>query len=397
MIGQVFKMFWYDRKKYVGVLLEQVLIFVILLMSVVSLFEAISKYREPGLINTDDVVITGHMLHGGGSGRGLTEEEYQKVVRGMDVIIEKMRKEPYVVAITRSSGLAPYLRSDEYYVQMYGDTVKADDKAVQVVVKRVDREAKDVFSLELEEGTWMRGATLEDGSCPVVLSRQLADELGWKDAVGRKLFMRRSMTVVGVIAGVKQDPFTKSPAAILVPLEAFPMGGYEENAAKIKPGYKDEFHNRFSKEFKRLGLAEVAVQMYYDMDQLKDEALSETIFGIGILAIPTVFLLLFAFIGTFGLFWLNAKKRRVEFALRTVVGATRRRLMALVVVESLVLSVVAAVPGMLLFCFVYEWRGVQVAALAVSFGVMVLFGVFSAWWPAYQVSRVNPVEAMREV
>ena len=51
MIGHVLKMLWQERRKYAGVLMEQMLIFVILMVSMVALFETIDKYREPGLLN----------------------------------------------------------------------------------------------------------------------------------------------------------------------------------------------------------------------------------------------------------------------------------------------------------------------------------------------------------
>ena len=133
------------------------------------------------------------------------------------------------------------------------------------------------------------------------------------------------------------------------------------------------------------------------MSGLKRRSMFDVVFGVAMRVIPTAFLLLFAFIGTFGLFWLNSKKRKAEFALRLVVGATKPRLINLVVMESLILSVLAALPGMVLFGFVYDWTGVNVAAIVVTLIVMILFAVFSAWWPAYKVARVNPVEAMREV
>ena len=93
-----------------------------------------------------------------------------------------------------------------------------------------------------------------------------------------------------------------------------------------------EFHACFSKEYKRLGLAEKAVSFCYEMSGLKRGSMFEVVSGVAMRAIPTAFLLLFAFIGTFGLFWLNSKKRKVEFALRLVVGATKPRLINLVVI-----------------------------------------------------------------
>ena len=396
MIRHILKILWYNRRKYTGVLIEQVLIFIILMVSLVSLFEAISKYREPGLLNTDNVILFGYMLHGGGGGQGMSREEQSEVARCMDVIIEKMRKEPFVEAITESVGLAPYLRSHRYYVEMYGDTVRADGKAVGVIVRFADKAAKKVFNLELEEGTWIIEGTLEDGSYPAIVSRQLMDKLGWHDAMGRKLQMGNTFTVVGIIAGIKQSVFADSPESIIVPKEIVSRYGYNECCAKIKSGFEDEFHACFSREFKRMGLANKAVQTCSSMEDSKIGSMYDTVSSIVMQVVPTSFLLLFAFIGTFGWFWLNSKKRKVEFALRVVVGATRNRLVSLVVLESLILSVMAALPGILLFCFVYEWTAVHVMTVGITFVIMVLFSVFSAWWPAYQVSKVNPVEAMRD-
>ena len=397
MIGHVVKMLWYNRRKYSGVLIEQVLIFIILLVSMISLLEAICKYREPGLINTDNVMIFGYMLHGGGGGLGMSMEEQREVACTMEVIADKLREKPFVESITLSAGLAPYMRAERYYADMYADTVRTDDgKAVEVIRKFVDNEAQKVFDLKLEEGIWLAEGTLEDGSYPTILSRQLVDKLGWENAIGRKLYMGCTFTVVGVIAGVRQSVFMDNPVAMLIPTAVWRQLGYAEYCAKIKPGYEDEFHFYYSKEFKRTGLVENSVQICYSMDELKKGSMLDTISSVSMQAIPTVFLLLFAFIGTFGLFWLNSKKRKVEFALRVVVGATRNRLVSLVVLESLILSVMAALPGILLFCFVYEWTAVHVMAVGITFVIMVLFSVFSAWWPAYQVSKVNPVEAMRD-
>lgn len=395
MIGHILKMLWQERKKYAGVLMEQVLIFIILMVSMVALFEAINKYQEPGLLNTDNVMMFGYMLHGGGHGN---QDDIRDVGWKMDIIIEKLRKESFVVMITKSNGLAPYLRSDVYYDGMFADTVKVDGKSAGVIVKFADKEAESVFQPKLEEGEWLTNNALEDGSRPAVITHQLMNKLGWSEAIGKRLYLGgRTLTIVGISPGVKQNVFSDMPTAIIIPRDEEQLSSYEECCAKIKPGYEDEFHASFSKEYKRLGLAEKAVSLCYEMSGLKRKSMFDVVSGVAMRAIPTAFLLLFAFIGTFGLFWLNSKKRKVEFALRLVVGATKHRLISLVVTESLILSVLATLPGMVLFGFVYEWTGVNVAAIGMTLVVMIVFAVFSAWWPAYRVARVNPVEAMREV
>ena len=224
MIGHILKMLWQERKKYAGVLMEQVLIFIILMVSMVALFGAIDKYREPGLLNTDDVVVFGYMLHGGGNG---SQDDMRDVGQGMNIIIEKLRKEPFVVAVTRSNGLAPYLRSDVYYDGMFADTVKADGKSVGVIVKFADKEAESVFQPKLEEGEWLTNNVLEDGSRPAVITRQLMDKLGWSEAIGKRLYLGgRTLTIVGISPGVKQNVFSDMPTAIIIPRDEEQLSSY---------------------------------------------------------------------------------------------------------------------------------------------------------------------------
>ena len=199
-----------------------------------------------------------------------------------------------------------------------------------------------------------------------------------------------------------------------------------EYMVRVKEGETDNFRNLMNKEF-NLMMGEEPVRLsfgniekwklndmrgvfitllgmgtnqeisLFSLKSLKVTTMLSDIVNMGAMIIPVLFLLVFTFIGTFGLFWLYSSKRRKEFALRIVVGSTPRGLYRFVVSESLLLSVLALLPGMVLFCFVYPFDPVHLSALGCACLVMILFSVFSAWWPAYKVARVNPVEAMREV
>ena len=109
---------------------------------------------------------------------------------------------------------------------------------------------------------------------------------------------------------------------------------------------------------------------------------------------PAFFLFIFAFIGTFGLFWLQSKKRLKEYALQLALGATRRDLMKMVLGESLLISVMASIPSVLLAFFIYDFTVENIAAVVTTILLMCLFSLFSAWYPAYRISRVNPAEVL---
>lgn len=133
-----------------------------------------------------------------------------------------------------------------------------------------------------------------------------------------------------------------------------------------------------------------------ELDKLKAVYMQNELLSLIAIIVPTFFLLIFVFIGTFGLFWLYSSRRRKEFALRIVVGSTPIGLRNFVILEAILLTILSWIPGMILFFLIYSVNSIDLLALVATCFVMMLFSVFSAWWPAYQVSQVNPVEAMRE-
>ena len=129
------------------------------------------------------------------------------------------------------------------------------------------------------------------------------------------------------------------------------------------------------------------------LDMARKDGLIEEITDIILQAIPTLFLLIFAFIGTFGVFWLNSKKRIKEFALRIAVGSTPKSLIGLVIMESIIISTIAMIPGLVLAMSIYEFTMVHYIAIGITIIFMFVFSIVSAWYPAYIVSKINPARA----
>jgi ABC-type antimicrobial peptide transport system permease subunit len=114
--------------------------------------------------------------------------------------------------------------------------------------------------------------------------------------------------------------------------------------------------------------------------------------------IPTVFLFIFAFLGTFGVVWMQSKKRISEFGLRIAFGCTPARMMRSVIFENLKLTTFAMLPGLIVIANLYafapkgwEWS----AAVGAAIVIMWLFSAVSAWYPAWKAAKVPPVEALR--
>ena len=379
------KMIWNRRNKVWEILVEQFFIVLVLMLCLGSLFSALKKYNDPGLLNTDNTFVFSCMPVNFNSRASLRESG-----RITSLVVERLRTNPAIESVTVGSGLAPYMRDGDNYS---GDTVRINDKKIMAAIKTVDKYALDVFDIRLEEGEWFTGETkLADGSLPVVVSRQLVDAVGWVDAVGKKFVYRnRELTVIGVVAGVKHAVFEPSSEAILFPFEHLP---FMECVAKVKKGHEADFYNACDKEFKRAGLNNDVELFVSPMEEWKAFSMVGTMLSVAAQAVPAFFLFIFAFIGTFGLFWLQSKKRLKEYALQLALGATRRDLMKMVLGESLLSSVMASIPSVLLAFFIYDFTVENIAAVVTTILLMCLFSLFSAWYPAYRISRVNPAEVL---
>ncbi len=395
MLRHIFKLFWNQRNVYGGMYAEQMVVFIVLLFCFLLVGEKSRQYFTVGMLNTENIYECSYYTLPEGSSLSIKELDEK-----MKVVYEKVRHDPSVVTSGRSVVLTPYIRPEEINPW---DSVQIDDKKVKVRVKAGDQDVFNVFEPQLDEGEWLTDSRLEDGTYPAVITRQLKEQMGWKQGVGKKIYSRGfTFSVVGVISGIKEEPLKPSPPTLIFPVDIdFNLwwGGYgdeKDYLFRIREGNVDDFRDLINREFYKLmgnDNVELAITDIESgkLGQMQDEFLTLT--GV---VIPSVFLFVFAFIGTFGLFWLYLSKRKKEFALRIVVGSTPAGLKRFVILEGVLLTALAWIPGLIIFFGVYPINKINLIALGAACVVMIVFSVFSSWYPAYQVAEVNPVEAMRE-
>lgn len=288
--------------------------------------------------------------------------------------------------------MIPYMRDNAWY-----DSVRIDGKVYRVNHKGAEEEAYKVFCPDVVEGEWLTDDRLEDGSFACVVSKQLVDELQWSQAIGHKFFMgRNDLTVVGVISGIKHQVLLASEPTVIMPCNAMGYSDmFRELCARVYPGREKEFIMAYYKEFQRLIPVQEAQPFAMDMKFAKEASYDTALVYIMLQAVPTIFLFVFAFIGTFGLFMQNSERRAREYALRLAVGATPCRLLVFVMLESVVVTLLACLPGVLLSVFIYECTLPEWTGVCVTVFVMVVFSILSAWYPAYRVTKVNPAETLK--
>lgn len=384
MLRSMLILIWNDRKRFAGIFIEQILVFIVCMLCLVSIAFAIYEYNEPGILDTENVISVGYSVINKNAGN------LNDISRDFDQLLEKLRRNPNVKAISREDNFTPYIRGDSHKL----DSITIDHIQLKVYTKWADRYTKSVYNIELIEGEWLTDETLADGSEGIVITQNIANTLKWQKAVGRKMLVcNRNYTVVGVIKGFRHTVSRPSSATVIMPISSRNTS-YKEIAVKVNDLelFTNDFYVEWNRTMKNRGLA-----LTFDyLDKLRKSDVISEITDIVLQTIPTVFLIIFAFIGTFGIFWLNLKKRSKEFALRIVVGSTPIQLMWYVVKESVIITSISVLPGLLLTVFIYEFTIVHLLAIGISIMLMLVFAIFSAWYPAYKVAQVNPVDAMRE-
>ena len=365
-----------SNRRVSGIMLEQILIFIILMISIVSISTTVSRYNKPGLIGVENVVTFTPI-------GGKNDAE---VSSNMNLLVENFKKNPNVKAFSIGDGFAPY------HSYPKSDSIIIDRIKIEAFIKFTDENAINVFGLELIEGGWLTKETLSDGHLQAVITQDLADKLNWSESVGRKISLDGlDYIIVGVLDGFRQSAFRKQRLPCII----LPNVSSQVKAVSVKVKDVDAFNVDFYAQWNKL-MKDKNVRFHFgDLEREKQNDMLGEILGLAVLVIPTIFLLIFAFIGTFGIFWLSSQKRIKEFALRIAIGSTPTKLIGLVIKESIVITSISIVPGLLLSFFIYEFTIVHIIAIGITVILMLLFSIFSAWYPAYTVSKINPAKAIK--
>ena len=108
-------------------------------------------------------------------------------------------------------------------------------------------------------------------------------------------------------------------------------------------------------------------------------------------------------VGVMNVMLVSVTERRLEIGIRMAIGARRRDIKLMFLIESLVLSLVGGIIGTLIgvgssaiFAGVLDWSFTLAGyAIPLGVGVAMAVGVFFGIYPAAAAARMNPVDALR--
>ena len=123
----------------------------------------------------------------------------------------------------------------------------------------------------------------------------------------------------------------------------------------------------------------------------------------------SLFIFIVSMILIMNVMMMSVKEKTREIGTMRAIGTKRRSIMALIIYESLILSFIGGVIGILLMSPVYDILGILMGAKNVNFFhfavpsavvvqvalIVFVIGTFSGLIPAYLANRISPIEALR--
>ena len=393
MIRHIFKLIWNRKRSLAWIFVEQALVFGILLFCFTSLVNLVTQYYSKGTIRFENIAQLGAAKFD--RFQVFEEGEEEAIEAQFRNMVERMKdwQSVDIVSINRNFAVP---HSGAYK----NDTLIFNGRAYRAEIRFCDENYYKMFSLKLNAGEWFRDSDVSEIP-PALITQKLADNMGLTgNVIGQTIeYNGRIYRITGVVEALKINAYSPQSSSLFMPAStATNINGWQ-CVVKYKQGQERDFSRAFVAEFYR----------NFPRDQFKPENLSlykmQSIntFGQATLqlyafSIPTAFLLIFAFLGTFGVVWMQSKKRMSEMGLRIALGCTPARLQRLIILENLILTTLAMTPGLIVVANLYafspkgwEW----LAAVGAAITLMWLFSAFSAWYPARQAAKVQPVEALK--
>ena len=451
MIKHIFKIIWTEKKLNAWILLEMIVSFSILWFCTDYLFYMGKKYFEPKGFNIEDTYKINLEIANNPYSAMMTKyyetgeitDENRAVVEAYRqgktpnqnyndrawLLLRMIEQYPGVEYASLSRIANPY-NTGSILGQYFVDSLQSspgpkEDFHTYKYQKAVSPDFFHVFQIKLIEGEYFnenlsldRQFIISGDDNNLFSKENVADVkwLYWKDQQGNTI----SGKVAGVVNKTKRGDYEDFIPVVYVPLEKdadLTLG--MEICFRLNPEADKNFINRFNKEMKPL--LDVEPFSYHGIESLKDtrekymkifdyDSKFKSIY------LVSFFLIFNILIGIVGTFWFRMQSRRGEVGLRMAMGASKKGIRRMYMLEAILLLSLATIISIIICINISMTDFLESASLpmvfrmdneivswsrylgnsALTFLALSIITIFSVWYPAQKASTVQPAEVLRD-
>jgi putative ABC transport system permease protein len=241
------------------------------------------------------------------------------------------------------------------------------------------------------------------------VAHDVADALGHPLATGDQIVAdRQTVTVVGILESLPLNPILGLDLnhSVIIPFGTarrfLPDPQITNVAARLAIGADDKATTTRVRSYFETRLRGGTVQMQTARQLIDGVEQQMKIYGLLLLAIGSVSLVVGG-VGVMNVMLMSVMERRQEIGLRRAIGARRRDVRAMFLIEALILSGVGSLVGIVLGTF-SGWVFAKSSgwtfeaapgALPVALGMALAVGLFFGSYPAARAACLDPITALR--
>jgi putative ABC transport system permease protein len=299
--------------------------------------------------------------------------------------------------------------------------VKYGNESFSVGVTGVTQDYQDTRSYTMAEGRFVSDGDNKSETLVAVLGSQTAEDLfGGLTAIGKTISIKGvKFEVVGVLESKGSSGFGSSDDAILIPLET----GYSKLFGSTATYNDRKIVNSISVSVATTeAMDTVSAQITFllrrshkltSSDELDFNVLSQADLLSTLTTVTqtlTIFLgaiagisLLVGGIGIMNIMLVSVTERTKEIGLRKAVGATKNQILTQFLIETMTLSVLGGIIGILLgvsLALIFKATGmissvITADSIILAFTFAMAIGVFFGLYPAFRAANFHPMVALR--
>ena len=276
-----------------------------------------------------------------------------------------------------------------------------------------------VRQLFLQSGRALTDVDLKNRARVCVVGREIVGSDGSTVGLGDVVHVNSQMyQVVGIIASEKSSKdrslgslLRNHNNAILIPMTTLPKSSNVVDDAILlteitirTPNAKDLVATGevVERALSQGQLSKPSVEIIIPRQLLREEQHAQRVFAsvVGCVAFIGV---LVGGIGVMNIMLANVAERCKEIGIRRAIGATKKQIAMLFLIESILLTLFGGVGGLILGAIASHgiarfggWSvSISIWSILLAFGTAGIVGLLAGWYPAKRAANLDPVDAMR--